>query len=320
MPLDANVAGMLQMIEASGLPQVHEGTPEQAREGLRTLMINLRDPATMAPIGSVEPATVGGVPARVYRPSDAGGSDSDGPLPTIVYLHGGGFVIGDLDTHDGVCRQLCHDVQAVVVSVDYRLAPDHLFPTAVDDAYAALQEVAKTIEQYGGDAARLVVGGDSAGGNLAAVCAQLAHADGLELAAQLLVYPAVDLLGEYPSREENAEGYFLTLKDMIWFAEHYIGMSEQDPRAAGLAVDPKLSPLRAPDLAGLAPAVVVTAEYDPLRDEGNAYAEALAEAGVRVEHRQFAGLIHGFYGLEFVSPAISEATTWTNAALREIIA
>ena len=159
----------------------------------------------------------------------------------------------------------------------------------------------------------------SAGGNLAAVCAQLAHADDLHLAAQLLVYPAVDLLGEYPSREENAEGYFLTLADMRWFGEHYVGMPEDDPRVAALATDPRLSPLLATSLAGLAPAVVATAEYDPLRDEGNAYAKALTDAGVQVEHQQFAGLIHGFYGLEHLSPAIEDATTWINATFKKLI-
>jgi acetyl esterase len=170
----------------------------------------------------------------------------------------------------------------------------------------------------------LVVGGDSAGGNLAAVCAQLAQRDGLALAAQLLIYPAVDLLGDFPSRTENAEGYFLTAKDMEWFAVNYIGIAGgaaalDDPDVAALAGDARLSPLRAASLDGLAPAIVATAEFDPLRDEGDAYAQALDKAGVRVEHRQFAGLIHGFYGLEQLSPAIAEATAWINARLKETL-
>lgn len=314
MPLDPNVAGLLQMIEAVGLPAMADGTAEQARAGLRTLMVDLRDPASLAPVGSVVDATVAGsIPVRVYRP------ESSGSAPTIVYLHGGGFVIGDLDTHDGVCRLLCRDVNAVVVSVDYRLAPEHHFPAAVDDSYAALRWVIEHLDEYGGDLARVVVGGDSAGGNLAAVCAQQAHADGVPLAAQLLVYPAVDMLGEYPSRIENAEGYFLTLADMYWFGEQYLGFAETDPAAAALAHEPRLSPLHAPSLAGLAPAIVVTAEYDPLRDEGNAYAQALEAAGVAVTHRQFAGLIHGFYGLEAISPAIADATAWINVQLAELV-
>jgi acetyl esterase len=275
--------------------------------------------APKAEVASAADATVGGVPARVYRPTAAGA------VPTIVYFHGGGFVIGDIETHDGICRLLCHDVSAVVVSVDYRLAPEHPFPAAVDDCYAALTAVAKEIGEYGGDAARLAVGGDSAGGNLAAVCSQLAHADGLDLVAQLLVYPAVDLLGEnYQSRIDNGTGYFLTYADMSWFAGHYLGVAGlvepvTDPELLARAADPRLSPLLAESLADLPPAVVATAEFDPLRDEGNAYADALAAAGVRVEHCQFAGLIHGFYGLESVSPAIAEATTWINDRFKDLI-
>jgi acetyl esterase len=314
MPLDPNVAKFLTMVESFGLPAMSEGTPETARAGLRTLMVDMVDPSTFAQVASVEPLTIGEIPARVYRPSAAAAK-----LPTIVYLHGGGFVIGDLDTHDGVCRRLCHDVEAVVVSVDYALAPEHRFPRAVEDSWAALQHVAAHIDDFGGDAGRLAVGGDSAGGNLAAVCAQLAHANGVDLAAQLLVYPAVDLLGDYPSREENAEGYFLTLDDMQWFAENYVGLKEDDPQIATVATDVRLSPLLAPSLVGLAPAVLVTAEFDPLRDEGNRYAAALADAGVQVEHQQFAGLIHGFYGAEHLSPAIEDATAWTNATLKKLL-
>jgi acetyl esterase len=314
MPVDRDIAMLLSLIENAGYPPIADGTVEQARIGLRTLMVDFRQPATLPVVGSITNETVAGaIPARVYRPV------ATGPLPTIVYLHGGGFVIGDLDTHEGVCRLLCNDVGAVVVSVDYRLAPEHPFPAAADDAYAALRWVVEHIAEYGGDPARLAVGGDSAGGNLSAVCTQLAHADGLRLAAQLLIYPAVDLLGEYPSREANATGYFLTLADMRWFAEHYIGMSEDDPRAAELARDPRLSPLLADSLEGLPPAVVVTAEFDPLRDEGNAYATALEKAGVRVAHREFAGLIHGFYGMELFSPVAAEAMTWANSQLKELL-
>ena len=314
MPLDPNIATFLKFIEAMGHPPISEGTVQDARNGITALMVGMRDDASVVQVASVENLTVAGsVPARVYRP------EAGGPKPTIVYFHGGGFVIGDIETHDGVCRQLCRDIDAVVVSVDYALAPEHRFPHAVEDCYLALTWVAERVHDFGGDAARLVVGGDSAGGNLAAVCAQLAKVDGPPLAAQLLVYPAVDLLGEYPSRVENADGYFLTMADMQWFAAHYLGVDETDPAIAALAVDPRLSPLHAADLSGLAPAVVVTAEFDPLRDEGNAYAEALIAAGVKVEHQQFAGLIHGFYGMERLSPAVADATAWTNDALRTLI-
>ncbi|MDQ2795919.1 MAG: alpha/beta hydrolase [Actinomycetota bacterium] len=320
MPLDPNIAGLLQFIAGSGLPPISQSTPEQARAGLRALMVDFRDATTLAAVASVTPTTIADhLPVRVYRPED----DTD--VPTIVYFHGGGFVIGDLDTHENVCRQLCRDVGAVVISVDYPLAPEFPFPAAVDSCYTAVKWVAGHIDEYGGDAARLVVGGDSAGGNLATVCAQLARADGLPLAAQLLVYPAVDLLGDYPSRTENADGYFLTLADMEWFAAQYTGITggaaaaAADPASTALARGPRISPLLADNLADLPPAIVATAEFDPLRDEGNRYAEALAAAGVPVVHHQFDGLIHGFYGLEAISPAIADATAIINAELRKLV-
>ena len=319
MPLDPNIAGLLQFIEATGYPPMSEGTPQNARDGLVALMTAMSAAVPKAEVAAATDATVGGVPARVYRP------ETTGEIPTVVFFHGGGFVIGDLETHDGICRLLCRDLSAVVVSVDYRLAPEHPFPAAVDDCYAALTAVAKEIDEYGGDATRLAVGGDSAGGNLAAVCAQQAHVDGIAIAAQLLVYPATDLLGEnYRSRIDNGEGYFLTYADMMWFAGHYLGIAAtpeaaQDPELMARAADPRLSPLLAKSLEGLPPAVVATAEFDPLRDEGNAYAKALEAAGVRVEHREFPGLIHGFYGLESVSPAVAEATAWINGRFKELI-
>lgn len=316
MPVDPAIAGLLTFLANANYPPLSQGTPESARAGMRTLLVDLRDASTLPEVGSINAATVAdSVPVRVYRPKGAGRSS----VPTVVYFHGGGWVIGDLDTHDGLCRLLCNDVEAVVVSVDYRLAPVHPFPAAADDSYAALRHIAEHIEDFGADRHRLAVAGDSAGGNLAAVCAQQAHADGLELAAQLLVYPAVDMLGEYRSRTDNADGYFLTLDDMRWFARNYVGFDEDDPRVGELARDPRISPLHAPVLDGLAPAVVVTAEYDPLRDEGNAYAALLEQAGVRVQHRQFPGLVHGFYGMEAISPAAAEAMTWTNHRLKEML-
>jgi acetyl esterase len=313
VPIDRNIAALLALIGNAGYPPIAEGTVEQARRGMRALFVDLRNPKTLPQVGAIENTVAADVPVRVYRPQRSG------PVPTVVYLHGGGWVIGDLDTADPVCRLLCRDVEAVVVSVDYRRAPEHRFPAAVDDSWAALRWVGRHIDDFGGDATRLGVGGDSAGGNLAAVCAQLAHAANVPLAAQLLIYPAVELLGDFPSRQDPANGGLMTIADMRWAAEHYVGMSEDDPRAAEFVRDPRLSPLCAESLAGLAPAVVVTAEFDPLRDEGNAYARALEKAGVRVEHREFPSLVHGFYGLEMFSPAVVEAMNWTNLRFKELL-
>jgi acetyl esterase len=237
----------------------------------------------------------------------------------LVYFHGGGWVIGDLDTHDTLCRELANQSGCAVIAVDYRLAPEHRVPAAVDDAIAATRWIAANGSQLKIDPARLAVGGDSAGGNLAAVCAQQARDDDLALAAQLLVYPNTALLGDYPSRTENADGYFLTLADMRWFALQYTGLREDDPAAEQLNKDPRLSPLHAASLADLAPAVIATAEFDPLRDEGEAYAVALRDAGGQVTHRRFAGLIHGFYGMEMFSPAAADAMRWINARLKELL-
>ncbi|HJQ43784.1 MAG TPA: alpha/beta hydrolase [Jatrophihabitantaceae bacterium] len=314
MPLDESIAGLLALIAAAGRPPVAEGTVQEAREGMRTLLVTFRDESKLAPVRSVHDETLAAtIPARVYRP------DADGPLPTVVFFHGGGFVIGDLDTHDAVCRLLCRDAGVVVVSVDYRLAPEHPFPAAVDDAYAALRWVAGHVDDYGADGARIAVAGDSAGGNLAAVSAQQAVADGLPLAAQVLIYPTVDMLNDYPSRTENAEGYFMSLADALWFAEKYVGIPEDEARASGVLTDPRLSPLLAESLEGLAPAIVVTAEFDVLRDEGNAYAAALEKAGVPVVHRELPGLIHGFYGMEGFSPAVADATAWIGAQLKSLL-
>ncbi len=285
MPLDPQIAGLLDFLASSGAPAMHEGSPEAARQMFRALAVGGRPEGAVVPVRSVEdvtlPGPAGDLAARVYRP------DADGARPTVVLFHGGGWVIGDLDTHDNMARSICRDCEAVVLSVDYRLAPEAPFPAAVEDALAATRWAGAHLEQLGGSDV-LAVAGDSAGGNLAAVVAQqLRDEGGPELAAQLLVYPATDVTGDYPSRTENAEGYFLDLPTMLWFMEHYAG----DPVHH---LDPRLSPLRAGSVAGLPPAVVVTAELDPLRDEGEAYADALEAAGVRVERRRFDGLIHGF--------------------------
>ncbi|WP_328543113.1 alpha/beta hydrolase [Streptomyces sp. NBC_00371] len=324
MPLDPDIAAFLRSLQqldvpgpdAFGLDAPGGGKLDAARARalLRALTVGQRGPSTRPEVATVtSTALAGSLPARVYRPHTAT------PVPTVVYLHGGGWVAGDLDTHDVHARTLCRDLDAVVVSVDYRLAPEHRFPAAVEDAYTALTWVARHVDAFGGDPARLVVGGDSAGATLSAVCAQQAHADGLELAAQLLVYPSTDMAGAYPSRVENGEGYFLTTTELHWFFEQYIGVGRSDAASAAFGADPRVAPLRAKDLAELAPAVVATAEYDPLRDEGDAYAEALQGSGVRVEHRRFDGLVHGFFGMGHLSPAAGEATAWINTALKRLI-
>ena len=308
MPVDPQIAVLLDVIASVEAKPMSEGTPEEARAGFRTLTVDLRDPAAVPAVASVEDTTVpgaaGDLPARVYRP------DGAGPLPTILLLHGGGFVIGDLDTHDSPARTLANGCAAVVVSVAYRLAPEHPFPAAVDDAVAAARHVAAHLAELGGDD-RLAMAGDSAGGNLSAVVAQTFRDDGRPLAGQLLIYPVTDMTGEHPSHAENAEGFFLDLATMEWFLRQYAGHLADH-------ADPRLSPLHG-DLGGLAPAVVVVAEFDPLRDDGLAYAQALAAAGVPVQVRTFPGLIHGFVDMGRHSTAAQEALDETCALFRKVL-
>lgn len=310
MPLDPQIAGLLEMMESVGAPPMSQGTPEQAREGFRMMTVGMRDPATLAPVRSVEPLELpGGIPARVYRPT------TDGPVPTVVFLHGGGFVIGDLDTHDDQARLVSAEVDAVVLGVDYRLAPEHPWPAGLEDCIAATRWALAHVDELGGDATRVAVAGDSAGGNLsAAVSIALRDDDGPRLAAQLLLYPATDFTDEtdHPSRQQNAKGYLLTQDDMVWFSEQYV------PEGADRR-DPRLSVLSAPDLSGLPPAVVGTAGYDPLRDEGEAYAAALAAAGVRVVQHRYDSLIHGFFGLGVLSPAAAAANRELCADLKHLL-
>jgi acetyl esterase len=303
MPLDPPIAEFLATLPVGDPPPVTAASVARARADFRTRTVDRRDDSVLVAMESVTDTELAGVAVRVYRPA------AGGPVPTVVFFHGGGWVIGDLDTHESSCRLLARDTGAVVVSVDYRRAPEHPFPAAVEDALAVLRHVGGHRADFGGG--QLGVAGDSAGGNLAAVGAQALRADGIALAAQLLVYPSVDLAGTYPSRTENARGYLLTTAEMRWFMDAYLpaGASPRDPR---------VSPLLG-ELAGLPPAVVVTAEFDPLRDEGNAYAAALAAAGVPVTSREFPGLIHGFYGMETVSPAAADATAWTHARFADVL-
>jgi acetyl esterase len=262
----------------------------------------MRVPEMLTPVASTRDITIPGpagpLSARVYRPETQAGDS----LPTVLFIHGGGFVLGSVETHDNQARAICLAARSVVVSLDYRLAPESQFPGPVQDSYAAMQWVAEHVSELGGDPERLAVAGDSAGGNLAAVTALIARDSGPKLCAQFLIYPVVDFDPDHPyaSRVDNAEGYFLTSEDMEWFSGNYVPAGT-DPH------DPRLSPLRAASLAGLPPAVVLTAEFDPLRDEGEAYAAALSAAGVEVHHHRFEGLIHGFFDLGLLSAAAAKA-------------
>jgi acetyl esterase len=291
-PLDPIIA---QIIPLLPLRDAKTMTPQSAREALRALAASR---AAIAPpqVTSADNIQVTGaaepLAARVYRV--AGGKS-----PTVVFFHGGGWVAGDLETHDRQARLLAIETGAVVVSVDYRRPPETRFPGAFEDGFAAVRDIIARIAEFGGDPARVGVAGDSAGGNLAAAVAIACRDAGIGLAAQLLVYPAIDVAGSYadagenarfPSRAENAEGYFLSRAVMQWFAGHYLEDAKH-------GMDWRVSPLRAKTLAGLAPAIVCTAWFDPLRDEGKAYADALAAAGVMTKYHHGAGLIHGYFGL-----------------------
>jgi acetyl esterase len=246
------------------------------------------------------------IPARHYEPPEPGG-----PHPLLVYYHGGGFLYGDLDTHDNVCRILCRHAGAHVLAVDYRLSPEHPFPAAVEDARAALRWAHVNAERLGADPSRIGVGGDSAGGNLAAVTSQLAAKDGGPAPVlQLLIYPVTDFTIRRRSRELFGDGFLLTNDEMDWFEANYLGPGS--PQAS----DPRASPLLASDLSGLPPAFVVTAAFDPLRDEGEAYARALQDAGTPATLRRFPGFIHGFINAAGVSRTAREAVVEVAGATR----
>ena len=229
------------------------------------------------------PGPGGDIPIRVYSPK------AQKPLRALIYFHGGGWVLGDLESHDHVCRALANSVPCVVISVDYRLAPEHKFPAAVDDSYAATQWIGNHAYQLGVDRSRIAVGGDSAGGNLAAVVSQIARDRGdPHIIHQLLIYPATDMRMGMPSIDENADGPLLTKAAMHWFVNHYLN-GERD------RIDPLASPLLATNLRGLPPAFIITAECDPIRDEGEAYGRRLKDAGVPVDVERYEGMPHGFF-------------------------
>jgi acetyl esterase len=311
MSLDSQARAFLDQLATLGGPKLWEMAPQAARELYRG-MSQLTDPQDV-PIGKVENLTAKGpageIPIRTYTPVAAGGT----AVPALIYYHGGGFVIGDLETHDALCRMLANEAGCKVISVDYRLAPEHPFPAAVEDAYGAARWVEENASDLGIDPNRIAVAGDSAGGNLAAVVCQLAREkDKPSIAFQLLIYPATEVNAQTESMRANAEGYFLEKGSLDWFMGHYIPR-DADPK------DPRLSPLLAEDLSGLPPAYIVTAGFDPLRDEGKAYAERLKAAGVEAEYVEYKGMIHGFFNMAGVLEVAKQAITDAGAAVKKAL-
>jgi len=290
--LDAEAAFVLDLIEksvAAGRPKLHTLPAAQARQLADKLSADgeMDPPVVAAAQDGALPGVHGQIAFRRYRPKGS----LAGNLPTLIYYHGGGFVIGNLETHDSTCRRIANKSRCQVIAIDYRLAPEHPFPAPTDDALAAFRHIRDHAQQFEADANRLAVGGDSAGGNLAAVVCQQTKADGEAMPAfQMLIYPATDSTRESESRRKFASGYLLD-KDMIdWFWRQYV------PAGTSLA-DLRLSPLLATDLAGRRRRLVLTAGFDPLRDEGRAYANRLLDAGVKVTYVNYPGTIHGFFSM-----------------------
>jgi acetyl esterase/lipase len=283
MPLDPQAQRVVDALAALNLKPIKDSTPTEARESMRTRTAALGPFEEVAAVADHRvPVTGGEITVRLYRPAGVG------PHPVLVFYHGGGWVIGDLYTHDGICRSIVNAAGCAVASVDYRLAPEFKYPTPVEDSYAGLLWVAANATRLGLDPARIAVGGDSAGGNLAAVMALLARdRHGPRLLLQVLIYPVTNHDFGTVSYRENATGFVLGTEDMRWFWRHYLAREEQGR-------EPLASPLLAKSLADLPPALVVTAGCDPLRDEGEAYAVRLRDAGVAVTLTQYAGMFHGF--------------------------
>jgi len=294
--LNRRVQAMMAVGEKLGVTTSADDVDQRRRDMRRAATLGMPARQGVHVADRVISGPAGDLPIRTYR-------RMGGPAqaPAIVYFHGGGWVVGDLDTHDGSCRLLADVSGCVVVAVDYRLAPEHRFPAAVEDAVAAYRWVQEHHRDLGVMTGRVGVMGDSAGGNLAAVVAQLTRDDDLAPVAQCLVYPATDAHLSSDSHQLFADGFFLTRDDMIWFRNHYL------PEIATWD-SPQASPLLAQDLSGLAPAVVVTAGFDPLRDEGAAYAERLEAAGVPCEYRCYDDMVHGFFGMGILPEGMAMAS------------
>lgn len=305
--LDPQARALIDLMNERRVPPVHTLTPAEARRLYRERRsFTQPEPPALAEVRELSmPGPGGPVPLRLYRPRTGAAR----ALPLLVYFHGGGWTIGDLDTHDVLCRQLALAADCAILSVDYRLAPEHRFPAAVDDSIAATRWARSQAAALGIDAARIAVGGDSAGGNLAAVVAIAERDAGAGLAAQLLIYPATDMRAGAPSHKANAQGYLFTADSVGYFRGHYM----PEPATWG---DWRASPLLAKDLARLPPALVVTAGFDPLRDEGRQYADALSAAGNRVQYICFERQVHGFITMGRVIDEATSAVELSGAVLR----
>jgi acetyl esterase len=308
--LDPQAKAVLDMIALAGRVPYSEITPAIARAQMAELVRRTRKqtewPVAARDLDFAGPAAK--LRARLYRPR----AGTAAALPVLAFFHGGGWCIGDLDTHDPVCRQLCAEAGCAVFAVDYRLAPEHRFPAAVEDCFAALRFLAAEGKSLGLDPARIAVGGDSAGGNLAAVCAVMARDAGIALSGQLLVYPATDWTTRYPSRDDFAEGFLLTEEAMGWFGGNYI--DAKDHR------DIRASPILAPDLSRLAPALVICGACDPLLGESRAYAEKLAAAGTEARFELHPGQIHAFFNMGGAIAAADRAMAQAAAFLKRVFA
>jgi len=310
LQLELDIQVLLKLAERDPRPPLAGLDPGQARADLRDSVVQVEGrPLALQEVREVTLAGAAGpLRARLYVPPADPGEER--PAPLVVYFHGGGWVVGDLDTHDQPCRLLAWHSGARVLSVDYRLAPEHPFPAPVEDALAAFRDALERAAELGIDPGRAAVAGDSAGAHLAAVTAMLAARDGGPAPAfQLLIYPVTDCSGVSASRLAFAEGFLLTKENMDWYEERFLG-------AHGDRHDPRVSPLLAPDLEGLAPAMVVTAGFDPLRDEGEAYARRLREAGVPCTLRRHAGAVHGFIHILLAGDGAREALAEMGGALR----
>lgn len=310
MPLDSESKAILAARRRVGIPPISGLTAREVRASRKVWSAGSVVPTvTVNQITDlVLPADFGRRPVRVYRPGPGEG------LPVVVYLHGGGWVIGDLDHSDPLCRHLCRETGCVIVNVDYRLAPEHKYPCAAEDTFSAIQWVAARAADIGADPSRIAVAGASAGGNLAAVAALMCrNRNGPALAAQLLVYPVTDAACAFPSYAEFAEGYIVSTEDMRWYWQQYLVRREQ-------AAEPFASPFRARDLAGLPPALVITAECDAVRDDGERYAERLQSFGVAARISRYPGVLHGFFAQPGLSAKATLAVAEAAGFLREALA
>ncbi|EDX75541.1 alpha/beta hydrolase fold domain protein [Coleofasciculus chthonoplastes PCC 7420] len=305
MPLNDQTQLILNQIKTLGLPPLNELEPIQAREQAAQADQFSHKPEPVARVENrLIPGSTVDIPIRIYTPA------GNPPFPILVFFHGGGWVIGSLDAVDSICRTLANQAGCIVVSVDYRLAPEHKFPAAVEDAYTAIEWVAKNAASFQGDPKRIAVGGDSAGGNLAAVVALLSRDRNFpSLSYQVLFYPATQYGFDTDSHRQNGKDYLLTTELLVWFWHHYLS-------SAADGQNPQASPLLAGDLSNLPPALIITPEYDPLRDEGEAYGMRLQKAGVSVRMTRYDGTIHGFVGMAHVLDQGREALAEAAVALQ----